>query len=382
MKKAIIVLLLLAFVAGGLFAQDGLTFGGRVMAGIGMWKIGDNDPGWGIATSAGTTRGMRLNFTAAYTNADKNKGFNLYLRARGASYSNRVFSPASGGTFEILYAQGWFTAFDGLLKINGGKTFDTPFGYTDWWGQDDPADASYGLYATIKASDAIRVGFGMNSRNGLDRGVPFGGRNSTGPTDNDGDYVNGINTWVGFRGEFGVVDTRAYFKIRKDYMELHVGAVIEVGDLEIAIPIYVYDLSNYSDSGEFIFLPYVTFGGIENMSINVFGQLCLDGSGGDPSVGGMIAVDYKFGNIIPRLAVAYMSGATYCGASYGLKECIWDFNKYDKGYAYLLIRPQLRCRTSSSSYIDFAGVFSIQTGDKKPSNPVSIGALIDFNVSF
>ena len=368
MKKALIVLLLLAFVAGGLFAQEGLSFSGRVMAGLGMWKVGDNDAGWGVMTPSGTTRGIRWNFIASYENADGNKGFYTYFRSRGAPNSNRKFQDASGtGSFEVLYAEGWFTAFDGLLKIQGGKMTDSPFGYGDWWGEDDPSDTAFGLMATINATDSIKIGVGSKSSYGIDQMEKF---------------EDSFGGFFGVRAGFGPVDARAYFDYAKDYITVHAAATIEAGDFEVGLPVYVWDLGNFSDSGELQFLPYVSFSGIENVGIDLFGMVGIDGAGGDPAFGAMLGVQYSFGNIIPRLAIAYMSGATYCGPAYGLRECIWDFNSYDKGDSYLLIRPQLRCRTSSSSYVDFAFVVAPMLGDNKPSNSLQIGGLIDFSVSF
>ena len=371
MKKAIIVLLLLAFVAGGLFAQEGLTFGGRVMAGIGMWKVGDADAGWGIATTNGSTRGMRLNFTATYRNADKNKGFNFYLRSRGAGSGSRVFSPAgpSGSAIEILYARGWFTAFDGLLYVEGGKMFDSPFGYGDWWGWDDPTDAAYGIQAQVRPNDKIKIGFGATNSRAIDVMGAFGL----------------MNWFIGFRGDFGLVDARAYLKWRKEYLELHATATIGLDKVEIGIPVYVYSLTDFAASGELLFMPYVTFSGIENMNLGLVGHMGMEGAdmNSDIVIGALLYADYNFGGkIIPRLGLGFVSGGTYNGMNTGIRESIWENHTYDKGDAFLLIRPRVRFRTSSTSWVDFAGIFDIQVGDNKPSNPINIGALVDFSVSF
>jgi len=367
MKKALIVLLLLAFVAGGLFAQEGLSFSGRVMAGLGMWKVGDNDAGWGVLTPNGGTRGMRWNFIVDYTNADGNKGFYTYFRSRGAVDSDRVFNSMGGSGFHILYAEGWFTAFDGLLKVQGGRMTDSPFGYGDWWGMDDPSDTYYGLMATVNATDTIKIGVGAKSGYGIEQGEKF---------------EDAMGGFFGVRAGFGPVDARAYIDVAKDYITVHAAATIEVGDLEIGLPVYVWDLSNFSDSGELQFLPYVSFSGIENVGLNLFGILGIDGAGGDPAIGAMLTASYSFGNIIPRLAVGFKTSGTYEGTDGGLRETFWGGETYDKGDMFLLIRPAIRFRTSSSSYVDFAVVMAPLLGDNKPSNSLQIGGLIDFSVSF
>jgi len=393
MKKALIVLLLLAFVVGSVFAQEGLTFSARVMAGLGFWKVGDNDAGWGLMTPSGTTRGMRWNFIANYKNADGTKGVYTYLRSRGSGAGNRTFnSMSTSNGFHILYAEGWFTAFDGLLKVQGGKMTDSPFGYGDWWGVADPIDAAYGLAATINATDAIKFGFGATSANGIDRMLAFGGDHSD---PDPSKHINGVNLYGGFAGDFGAVSANAYFEGRKEDVNAHAAVTIKLDGLKIGLPVYIFDISNFGDTNEVLILPYVNFTGIDKLTVDFFLNIGFknnDATAGnwddemgeckDPAFGGMLGVSYSFGNIIPRLAIAYMSGATYCGVSYGLKECIWDFNSYDKGDAYLMIRPQVRTRTSASSYVDFGFVLTSQLGDNKPDNALSFGAFIDFSVSF
>ena len=366
MKKALIVLLLLAFVVGSVFAQEGLTFSARVMAGLGFWKVGDDDPAWGILTPNGGSNGMRWNFIANYKNADGTKGVYTYLRSRGAGNGARQFNTMGSNGFHILYAEGWFTAFDGLLKVQGGRMTDSPFGYGDWWGMDDPTDAAFGLMATVNATDKIKFGAGGK------------GSNITA-----GD-IESVTWFGGFRGDFGMVDARAYFAARRDNVEAHVAADIKLDGITIGLPAYIYGIYKYADNGEFQFFPYVSFSMVKNLAVNLFGHIRITSDDGeDAVVGGMLTVAYTINNIIPRIGIAFLSGGTYAGAADGLRENFWSGGDYyDKGDAYLLIRPAVRCRTSSSSYVDFGVVMTSQIGDNKPDNALSFGAFVDLSVSF
>ena len=82
MKKALIVLLLLAFVAGGLFAQ--FSFSGRINGGLGLFKYADvDDMHLGTISRQLDGNGVRAEVNMNVTNEAGNAGLSFRLRADG-----------------------------------------------------------------------------------------------------------------------------------------------------------------------------------------------------------------------------------------------------------------------------------------------------------
>jgi hypothetical protein len=156
MKTALLVLLLLA-VAGGLFAQ--VTWSGNVFAGFRATSA-ERGPNWALGwynNALGGSNQVRLN--ASYRNEAGTYGGNLSLR---------VTTTIAGTPTPILHTyRGWFTMFDGKLKILGGKWTEAEFNEQVWgygltyWAASRPGIAAY--YYPI---DGLRVGFGVNASTG------------------------------------------------------------------------------------------------------------------------------------------------------------------------------------------------------------------------
>jgi hypothetical protein len=163
MKKALLVLLLLA-VAGGLFAQEGLTFSSGVQA---NYRIRGQEDAYGRGTW--TTGSMGTAFYAFiavdYENADGTKGGSIELDSGDNLLSD---SAVYVGT-----AYGWFTMFDGILKINGGNWAEGEFNEGYWaaplWG-----GGAYGLAAYVYPIENLSVGAGIMNENIFGASAPMG----------------------------------------------------------------------------------------------------------------------------------------------------------------------------------------------------------------
>jgi hypothetical protein len=122
MKKALIVLLILA-IAGGAFAQE-LTWNGAVKTGL---KIVADDAHNGEDITAefysdDAEVPLRLDLNGAYTN--NNYGIVFRLRADPAGFATPAGGVA-GGLWEVAHqAYGWITFVDEIIKVSAGKIDD------------------------------------------------------------------------------------------------------------------------------------------------------------------------------------------------------------------------------------------------------------------
>jgi hypothetical protein len=115
MKKALIVLLILA-IAGGLFAQE-LTFSGAVKTGLKI-TADDVNNGQDIGVSfynddAG--KALRFDLNGAYTNNNYGVVFGLRTDVN------------NGFGVNVHNAYGWFSFVDGIIKVSGGIIDDGPW---------------------------------------------------------------------------------------------------------------------------------------------------------------------------------------------------------------------------------------------------------------
>jgi hypothetical protein len=157
MKKILVVLFIFA-AAGSTFSQ-GFRFGAYVESGIGVffpdpdWQrrpggyTGSGDPFVRPVSRDSGAAGWQAELKAVYTNEAKDLGFNFALRARD---SDNVF---------FDYGYGWFSVFDGRVKILGGKIDDDTFAARDLIFAEDNGE-SYGLLTVLRPFTLLWIGFG------------------------------------------------------------------------------------------------------------------------------------------------------------------------------------------------------------------------------
>jgi len=152
MKKALLVLLLLA-VAGGLFAQEGLSFSSGINAYYRGVRVQENAAGnkvWGTGYDPDNVYAF---IALGYENAAGTKGGSIELDVDDIISFDNVY---------LGEVYGWFTLFDGLLKINGGNWAEGEFNEGYWavplWG-----GGAYGLAAYVYPVENISVGVGLRN---------------------------------------------------------------------------------------------------------------------------------------------------------------------------------------------------------------------------
>ena len=130
MKRALIVLLLLAVAAGGLFAQ--VTFSGHVQSGIGIAlpNEGDTTLHW-FSRDAGQR--YRFDLSASYTNPDGTAGASGGLRNNGADPWN------------LNGASVWVEPIDNVFRLQAGTGGPGGFASLGSWNENNGAADSGGL---------------------------------------------------------------------------------------------------------------------------------------------------------------------------------------------------------------------------------------------
>ena len=216
MKRALIVLLMLAVMAGGLFAD--ITFSGSANTGAAVF-IGDdvnlllNNP------DAGTP--WRFTVNATGTNASGNAGANGYFR--------RDAGGAATGNGNV-----WFKPLD-ILTVRAGND---PYG----WGFGTPGNAG--------------------AHPGHGTGIQF-----------QLDPMAGVNVYAGIMPKGKIADTAfglglkysdlltlvANLAYSPDAVDAGVGAGFDIGSISLAVDAAVYNLAKLSTAGELEVGPQVDF---------------------------------------------------------------------------------------------------------------------------
>jgi hypothetical protein len=152
MKKALVVLLALACVAGLAFA-DGATAKWSVSNLYGFGVIMPNDTAiasqlWAYDYSQVGNGRTRLVFN--YTSADGNAGFNSRLQITDGA--------TAFGQVNWNQVNGWGKLFGGMLTVRGGKLDDYTIATTDWQ-TFGTTDGSVGVYFNVTPMAGLDIGF-------------------------------------------------------------------------------------------------------------------------------------------------------------------------------------------------------------------------------
>ena len=316
MKKALIVLLLLAFVAGGLFAQ--FSFSGHIDSGLAIGigdtfvdGSGDSQPKIGVIGKAnGINGGGRAQLQASYTNEAKNAGMVLRLR---------YISPNTDVLVHAAY--GWLKFFDGLLTVNGGKLNAGAVVFSTFDPLTDGAslyDSTNGLMAFVKPVDMFTIGFGATMPNGN----RFNRDNAAGSTPfakTQGTVVLGvavpdimnINAQFAFSQQ---ANTAAIPDNRNGNIRAFLSFdVTAIKSLKLQLTMQMFGLQDFKAAGSMVFSEFFAFNGIKNLGLNLGFQEGITGADGDDLFfKAWFWATYALagGKVVPRLDFLFASGST------------------------------------------------------------------------
>ena len=337
MKKALIVLLLLAFVAGGLFAQ--FSFAGHVNSGLVMSILdSSDDPLLGVAGKADGASGGRYQVTMTATNEAKTAGMTLRLRAAGTAQT----------AFQPRLAFGWLKFFDGMLTVNAGRfgggnaSFDPMSDGLNYW------DNTTGIYAQLNPVDMFQIGFAGTLPNGTSfTGLKFTRAQGTVVLGVKVPDIMNINAQFAFnqnsendkaavaayknsttKPAYGWVDTDndpstapvwallpdtaakpAEFDGSSNIRAFVSFDVKAIKNFALQVTAAMNDLGNFSNAGNMIFSEFFGFYGIENLGLNLgFQEGISQAANADLYFKAWLWLTYALGNVVPRLDFAFAMG--------------------------------------------------------------------------
>jgi hypothetical protein len=252
MKKALLVLLLLA-VAGGLFAQ--VTWGARVYAGYNA-TLNDGDTDWGLNWNSGAGAAVQGRLYGTFRNEAGTVGGSLQLRA---AVSN------GGSTVTAAVYYGWFTLFEGKLKVLGGKWGDGEFSEQYIWAATLLGNDKSGLALNFYPMDGLRLGFGLHSNT----------LNATTSTFDNLEY------WFGAAYEAGDIGVFAQANVGKDLFDAQLDFVYDAEPITGVFHATFSNLADFSNSGEIGLNEFFGYYGVENLDLELYLSETLYGNG-DP----------------------------------------------------------------------------------------------------
>jgi hypothetical protein len=260
---------LLLAVAGGLFAQ--VTWAGRYYGGF----------RFDFAENADTTvrlysydLGDYLNqarLILTYKNDAGTLGGSVQLRSNIASTSPVITN------IPIFY--GWFTMFEGKVKINIGKFGDSEFNEQQWWaGFTYWSSGRPGVAAYFYPADGFRLGFGLATR-------PDTAATTLAEKE--------LRYWAGvaYEGEnFGAYLNGQY---QKDNVNLALSGYFDADPVLVVAYADFMRLDDYANNGEIGLGFAVSFSGVENLGVSLTPEFVLHGDGSDADINISLGLDYS-----------------------------------------------------------------------------------------
>jgi len=347
MKKALVVLLLLAFTAGGLFAQ--FSFTGLVQGGVAGRIVGDNDPVFGIMRRASAGDGVRIQLGVVANNEEGTAGLNFAFRADG-------IGPTTGGGFnnsrptaQFRWGYGWVSGLDGMLTAMAGR-------FAGW--EFDPYDTqaaqiggfvdAFAVVGAIKPVDMLKIAYGVATNEGFSSG--------------NWRVIHAIGVGIRVPDVLDVnIASRIGHKLTDVQASFRVNALDNIGLKFTAFALGLHDFGNV---GAMTFFEEVNLNGlVDNLSINLLflqsvNQKATSVKGTDLVFRGWLWASYAIGNIVPRLDVNYAMGTKYNWAM-GLNENMGVFNgwsydafDYNKNYSYMTVGLSCQFRVTASRYFE------------------------------
>jgi len=270
MKKALLVLLILG-VAGGLFAQEGLTVTGSVTTGLWIALSEDDIPVY--ADDDDSNDAVHASLTAAY--AAERWGLKIAL---AAGVPNAPIT--APGSFSFGNAYGWMKFFDKLLDVKAGLIDDAVW---DTGGEyDTNVSNGLGIRVEVTPIDGLNVGafFNYPKHTASDTGSDAG---------KIGNFLQ--QTAFGFQydtgGFFNVAAALKLYSEEDEYTDgdgTDMKLIFKLGfpdvvGINILVDGGVDHLAKYSDKGDFVV--YEEFGySVGKLALNLLLGERLTGPGG------------------------------------------------------------------------------------------------------
>ena len=358
MKKALVVLLLLAFVGGGLFAQVTLT--GLVNAGLGALKIGDNELKFGVLAKNAWVNGLRARVNVIANNDDSTVGF------RGRIQASAIPGATFNEAIQFNGAYGYLKGMGGNFELRGGKIHESLLAANDGVLGYSYYTTNVGLQAQIQPIPLLGVYFGAHSAYGLLEGATWD--------------AGGLTGWAGLRANLGVADARAIFKINSGDTTAAVSAAFNAGPAALGVGGYFEGLNAFADAGIMRFMLSAKLNVLEGLGLGLYGLYAMNNApSADPFMSFGAEVDYTIAGVKPMLSLAYVSGKAATYAS-GLNYWANNFDTtptWNANQSYLTINPAV---WFAGNRFEVGALVNLDMGSASSNN--GFGAYLNYNVAF
>jgi len=199
---------------------------------------------------------MRLYGT--FRNEARTLGGDLQLRAD--------FQTAAAPTVYVQEFRGWFTMFDGKLKVLGGKWLDSEFVEVYYWqGATFWSQARPGLAFYAYPMDGLSLGFGINAA--FDEAAGAGSL-----------FENAPRYWFGAAYSLNPINVYLNGAYQKDNFNLALSALYDTDDIDAVLDARFLRLDSFDTAGEIQLREFVGYYGVENVGIELTARQVLYGN--------------------------------------------------------------------------------------------------------
>jgi hypothetical protein len=377
--------LLLSTIAGGLRAQE-LKFDGYFNSGVGVVSTGiENSDTFLKAFGVDSEQnGYRFRLNAAYQNEAANAGAKLRFQSQ---------STLANGYFALPYAYGWIKFANDIFYAAGGIVDDATWATGDWWISFDRIDG--GLGALLKATPikGLDLGFGaylVNLQAGgvnniLGTGtIKFGDvRPKIGDVKYTGSAAYTLPDVFRLGATFRWKNKAGYdanslldgYQGRDESSRL-IAEFRFLGDKNLtAIAAASFDkIEDFDNSGNIIIsetfaykLDSLTIG--LNAAQFLYSRKSDANPNKDPSLLFNLWGTYAFGNITPRLDLAYFLGGQ---STLGSGDYTWHRRGFvnktgtadtDDDYSVFSIRPSVKFNLDSKTFVEIGDIINLDSAN-------------------
>jgi len=338
MKKALVILLTLVFVTGGLFAQT-FTWTGGIGTGLGLMKTdGEDKVDIGLFNRAAGSGISRADLTLNYTNDSASAGFRVHMRVQGNgnSWADGLIAPSG---------LGWMNFLDGMMQVEGGKFdgfYNNNYSQLDLISDGAQAHGSHGILVNFKPVTGIAIGVGA--------------QNPIAWTDPVTESFTNVRPFIGFAFAQDIFAIRAQFYGEKDKTRFLASTnVTAIKEVPIGVGLDVQGLSNLSDEGLIFFNADFGLNFIDNLDLRVAGQVGINNAeGADNTMRAYFRAIYNMGSVAPRLDVNYVVARKINLGHMGWNGTHTSGPEWDNDLKYLSIAPSAEFRVTPTAWVEVA----------------------------
>jgi len=378
MKKHFVIAVILAVVTGAvsapclLEAQE-IKFDGYIESGLGVWSTNDDQDTLVKAFAVDSERdGFRFRLSGSYQNENKNAGVKFRFQSQGRM--------DTAGYFSLPYAYGWVTFLNNIFNFSGGIIDDGAYTTADWWFNDDSGEG-LGLLLKINPFTGLSLGIGSyiisqqssGSNNILQSGgeLPNFGNIRLKPdevkyTFNAAYTLTDIfRIGAGFRpkNNAGWNDGQETNSGREETCQL-IGELrlLAVKDLTAVITGIFNKLDEFSDNGDITFSETFAYKITSDftLGLNAVQFLYFRPAEKDPAFLFHLWGSYAFGNIVPRLDLAYFINGRSNTTTNSILYHRRGFTAGDD-LSVFSIRPSIRFNLDSKTFIEIGDVINLDS---------------------